>query len=196
MRTNIISFVLGSERRIKIVRTIFEYPKRQWSCSFLEELTKIPHTTVFRTLAGLKRFNILKTTRINKRDIMYELADSPLSKELEKIINIEKTAVKKIIARFVNKIKDNNILSIILYGSAVKEDLRPESDIDLLIILKAHNQILEREIFDIAAELSSRYNQTISVSIMDAKELNKEKDSQFIISVKDNMEVIYGEKPF
>jgi len=90
-----MSFVLVSESRKVIVRTIFEYPKRQWSCSALEDLTKISHSTVFRAIKGLRNFNILKSTKINKKDILYELIESPLSKELERIINIEERQHKQ-----------------------------------------------------------------------------------------------------
>ena len=197
MRTNIISFVLGSENRKKIVKMIFEYPKRQWSCSALEELTKIPHATVFRTLKGLKDFNILKSVKINRKDIVYELVtDSPLTQELKRIINIEKITAKKIANRFIDRIKSKQIHAAILYGSSITGNIKPESDIDILIVLNKHDKLLERKILDIAAELSSKLNKTLSVTIMDLKEINKEKDSQFIKSVKLNMEILYGKKPF
>ena len=196
MRTDAISFVLGSENRKRIIKTIFEYPKRQWSCSSLEELTKISHATVFRTLDGLKDFGVLKSIKINKKDIIYELVSSPLSKELKRIINIEKITARNIANNFINKIKSKHVYSAILYGSSIKGNLKPESDIDVLIILNKHNKNLEKKIFDIAAALSSKLNRTISIIIMDIKEINKEKDSQFIKSVRADMEVIYGKKPF
>ncbi|MEK6869384.1 MAG: nucleotidyltransferase domain-containing protein [Nanoarchaeota archaeon] len=196
MRTDVLSFVLSSENRKSIVRTLFEYPKRQWSCSALEDLTKKPHATVFRTLNGLLNFGILKSIKVNKKDVLYELVDSPLSKQLKKIIDIGKITAKKIVDKFVNKIKSKKIYSILLYGSTIKGNLRPESDIDLLIILNRHDKIAEEKIFNIAAELSSKSNKTISAVIMDIKEINKEKNGQFIKSVKANMEPIYGKKPF
>jgi len=197
MRTNIISFVLSSENRKTIVKTIFEYPKRQWSCSALEELTKIPHATVFRTLKGLKDFNILKSVKINRKDILYELVnDSPIAKELKRTLDIEKITAKKIANIFIGNIKSKKIISAILYGSSISGDIKPESDIDILVILNKHDNPLEKEIQDIAGELSSKLNKTLSVTIMDIEEINKEKDKQFIKSVKSNMEILYGKTPF
>lgn len=196
MRTDIISFALGSENRKRIARTIFDYPKRQWSCSALEDLTKISHATVFRTLTGLRDFGILKSTKINKKDISYELVSSPLTEELKRIVNIEQTTIKKIANEFIGKIKTKNIYSAVLYGSSVKGTLKPESDVDILVILDKHNRVLEKKIFDIAAGLSSKLNKTISPAIINLKELSKGKNTQFIASIKSNMEVIYGKKPF
>jgi len=197
MRTDVISFILVSENRKKIVRTILDYPKRQWSCSALEDLTNIPHATVFRTLSGLRDFNILRSVKINRKDILYELAaDLPMTKELEKIIDIEKITTKKIAKDFVKKIKSKNIKSIILYGSSVSGKLRPDSDIDILVVLYNHNKIIEKEIYDMAANFSSKLNRTISINIMDIGEIRKEKNSQFIKSVGEYMELIYGKTPF
>ena len=196
MRTDVISFILGSENRKIIVRTIFEYPKRQWSCSALEDLTKISHATIFRTLNGLREFGTLKSIKINKKDILYELIESPLSEELKRIINIEKIMARKIAKNFINRVKSKHIYAAILYGSSAKGNITLESDIDLLIILTEHSESLEKQILDSAAKSSSKINKTISAVIMDMKEINKEKNSQFLKSVRDNMELIYGKKPF
>lgn len=196
MRTDIIAFVLVSKNRKEIVRTIFEYPKRQWSCSTLEDLAKVSHATTFRTLHGLREFGILKSIKINKKDMIYELVASPLTKELERIMNIDKITAKKVANDFINKIKSKNIISAVLYGSSIKGNLKPESDIDILIILENFNKILKKEILNIAAELSSNVNRTISAVIMDVEEIDKEKSSEFIKSVKANMEILYGKKSF
>lgn len=197
MRTNIIPFVLVSENRKLIVKTMLDYPKRQWSCSALEDLTNIPHATVFRALKGLKELGALKSIKLNRKDIAYELVyDSPLLKELEKIINIEKLTANKIANDFIRRIKAKNIKSAVLYGSGAGGELKSDSDIDILIVLDKHIKSKEEEIQDIAADFSSKLNRTISVNIMDAAELKKEKDSQFIKSVQGNMELLYGKKLF
>jgi len=196
MRTNLLSFVLSSERRTSIVRKIFEYPKRLWSCSGIEELTKIPHSTTFRTLSGLKAFGVLKSTRINKKDLIYELVNSPLTKELKRSINIHKETARSIAKIFTNKTRSKKILSILLYGSTIKASLKPESDIDILIIIAKHNPGEEKKILDIAAELSSKFNKAISTLVLDLKEFRKEKNNQFLKSVKENKEVLYGKDPF
>ena len=194
MGTNLIAFILSSENRKKIVKTIFQYPNRQWSCSSLEELTKVSHPTVFRTLKGLRYFGILKSTKINKKDIIYELVqNTSLIKELKRIINLEKITAKNIANLFIKKIK--GVHSAILYGSSVKGNLKPQSDIDILIIVNKHNKTLENKMFDVAAEVSSQTNKTISVVILDLKEVTKERSSQFIKSIKADMEVLYGKNP-
>lgn len=161
----------------------------------MEEVTKLPHATVFRTVDGLKYFGVLKSIKINKKTMIYELVDSPISRELGKLVNLESNITKIIAKDFVNKIK-SKIKSAVLYGSSVKGNLKPESDIDILIILKKHNKYSEKEIYKIAAEESRKLNKTIAINIIDINKIKKEKNSQFIKSVMENMEVLYGKKPF
>lgn len=192
MRTDILSFVLSSENRRNVAKALFEYPKRQWSCTAMEETAKLPHATVFRGLKGLAHFGILKQIKINKKDIIYELADSPLATELKKAINFDKIAARSIAMEFVSKIK-HHADSAILYGSSVKGSLKPESDIDILVVA---DKTYKKDIFDAAADISTKSNRTISPVVIDRKELSKEKKIQFIRSVKEDMEVLYGKSPF
>ena len=158
----------------------------------MEEAARLPHATVFRALKGLAYFGILKPVRINKKDVIYELAESPLAAELKRAINIDKIAARNIAMEFVSKIK-HQASSIVLYGSSVRGDLKPESDIDILVVAdKAH----KKDIFDAAAGISQKSNRTISPVVVDRKEFNKEKKSQFMRSVKENMGVLYGKSPF
>ena len=158
----------------------------------MEETTKLPHATVFRALKGLAYFGVLKQAKINKKDMLYEFAESPLTAELKRAINIEKIAARSIAMGFVNKIK-HQAGSIVLYGSSAKGSLKPESDIDILVVADKAN---DKYILDAAADISVKSNRTISPVVIDKKEFNKEKKSQFMRSVKENMEVLYGKSPF
>ena len=196
MRTTILSFVMSSENRKEITKTLFEYPKRQWSCSALEEISKLPHTTVFRALKGLVHHGIIKQSKINKKDLMYELVDSQISAELKRALNLEKITAKSIAMDFVNKIKFKKIKAVVFYGSSFKGTLKAESDIDILVVANKKDNKLNKEILEIAANISSKANKSISAVIMSAKQINREKNSQFLNSVKENMEVLYGKSPF
>lgn len=195
MRTDILTFIFGSEKRKKIVKTLLEYPNRQWSCSVMEDVTKLAHATVFRTLAALRYFGLLKSIRINRKDILYTLVSSSLTIEIERALNIERIAAKEIATEFVQKIKAK-VEAVVLYGSTLEGDIKPESDIDILVIVKKYAREQEEAIQERAGALSSQANKTISVVVMDEKTLKKEKNGAFIHSIKAHHEVLYGKTPF
>lgn len=198
MRTDPVYFVIVSRSRVNAVKTLLEYPDRQWSCSALEDLTKLPHSNVFRTLKGLASFGILKQIKLNKKTVIYELVkDSPFLRELKRVINSSAISLRGIVRDFVDKVRSKEVYSIVLYGSAIKGKIKPDSDIDMLVVLKKHDKKLEKSIFDVSAGLSSKFNRTISPVIMDLGELNRtKKDDPFILSIKTSGEVVYGKKPF
>lgn len=197
MRTNLLSFIMESENRKQVATALFEHPKRLWSCSTLEETAKIPHATVFRTLHGLVEFGILKTMRINRKDVVYELVqNSPWVKELRRTFQLDRIAAKEVAIKFVKIIKTAKVNAVIQCGSSISGNMNPDSDIDLLVIIKKHDKELELKLLDAASKLSSEVNRTISATIMSSKEVHVEKNLPFLRSVKSNHEVLYGKTPF
>ncbi len=197
MAATIFEFIAGSESRKKIIETLFQYPRRQWSCSMLEDATKLPHATVFRTMRGCVKYGLLKSIKINRKDIIFELVkDSPLVKEINNILTLDTRIAKKIAEAFVEKIKNKEIYSIVLYGSSITGLIKPDSDIDLLVVIKKRDKHLEKQVHDSAADISLKMNKTIALLIMEKKDMVKEKKTQFITSVQSAYEVLYGEDPF
>lgn len=199
MRTDIRVYILESEHRKKIVKTLFHYPGRLWSSSWMEDVTKISHATVFRALRRLVDLGILRQQKVNRKDIVYTLVEqSHLSQEIKKIVstNIYEKTARKAVQEFVKQVDKEGIASIILYGSTARGECTAESDIDVLVILKKHNKHLEKKIYEVEGEISYKRYKTISILIMDEKEVKKEKETQFLREVKKDMEVLYGKKPF
>ena len=197
MRTNILAYVLGTPHRQTIVRTLLEYPKRQWSCTHLEEITKLPHATVFRCLRGLRDFGMFKSYRINKKDLIYELVPEwPFLPQLQRSLTLDQDIAKTIAQRCIKEIKSPYIKAAILYGSSVHGHMKPESDIDILLTVSKHDVEKDYQIYDQATGISSNINKTISIVIMDLPEIKKEKDSPFLTSIREKNEVLYGKIPF
>lgn len=195
MRTNLIPYILSSDNRIKIVQTLLEFPKKQWSCSAVEDSTKLSHATVFRTLTQLRDLNLIKSWRMNRKDILYTVVESPLVKEIENLLDLEIRVAKKIAKEFVEKAK-HDIHCAILYGSTVRKNFNSTSDIDILVIPKRKNEHEKRKIYNIAGEISVKVNKTLSILIMYQEEIKKEEKNTFLKSVKSNMEILYGKNPF
>ena len=193
MKTNIFGYVLSSENRKKVVETILEYPKRQWSCPSIEELAKINHATVFRTIKMLQQYGMLKSVKISNKVILYELVENDLAKEIRKLLQIEAVISRKIASEFVKKTR-NNVQVALIYGSVIKGTSMPESDIDILLIVKSHSN--DKSILDIAGQISLYNNRTISAMIMTKNELAEKSNRLFFESLKENNQVLYGKSPF
>lgn len=196
MRTNLLGYVLSSENRKKIVQTLLEYPKRQWACSSLEDAAKQSHATVFRVMAELAGYGILRQFRLGKKMVIFELVPSPLLSQVKIALGAEKQALVKIAQEFVRKIKQKNPEMVVLYGSVAENRIKSGSDLDLFILLQKPNKLLEEFIFNQAGNLSLKYNYTLSPIIMDKVEFKKlaKKKDKFILNVMKG-EILYGNNP-
>ncbi len=192
----IISYILKSENRNRIMQTLIAYPKRQWSASAVEDFTKISHATVFRTLQSFAGFGLIKPIKVNRRDIIFELVtDSPYLKEITRVMEAENHANSSMMEEIVDVTAPLNPKTIILYGSYAKGNNSLDSDIDILFIAKEKET---KKITDAIASLSSRINKTISPIIIDIDELYSllKKKDRFILSIKNDHKVLYGKDPF
>jgi len=92
----------------------------------------------------------------------------------------------------VEKELGSDIISIVLYGSAARGELRPDSDIDILVI--SRNKKIEDKVFEIASRFLIDYGQIFSISIRTPEDIRRlvSLGSPFIKSILKEGRVLYG----
>ncbi|WP_347489210.1 nucleotidyltransferase domain-containing protein [Desulfoscipio sp. XC116] len=92
----------------------------------------------------------------------------------QKLKNITVTAnIQNAIVEFCSDIRaklKNNVLELRLFGSVARGDNTPESDIDILVLIKNKNKATEDIIYDAAFEASLKHDVVISPIIRTHKE--------------------------
>lgn len=81
----------------------------------------------------------------------------------------QNTNIRNAILEFCTKIKTllkENIVEIKLFGSVAKGTATPESDIDILIILKQADNITEEIILDAVVDTNLKYDVVISATTL------------------------------
>lgn len=196
MRTNLLGYLLGSEKRKILIKTLLDYPKRQWTCSSLEDVAKLSHATVFRIITELNNFGLLKQYRLSKKTIIFELVHSPILEQVKTVLSAEKQGFKEIAQELVALIKPKKPQAIFLYGSVAEDRIKAGSDIDILVIVSKNTPKIQKFITDQAAIISLKYNQTLSPIIIAQKEFLKleKKRDKFILNAIAG-ELLYGKTP-
>jgi predicted nucleotidyltransferase len=80
----------------------------------------------------------------------------------------EKTALQV----FTNRLQSNyaqQVQQISLFGSKARGDSSPDSDIDILVIVRQGDRTLRHEIIDIASEISLEFDVLISPRVISEK---------------------------
>lgn len=96
---------------------------------------------------------------------------------------------EKVIKEFVSRLKKElgeNLLLVKLFGSKLRGDFSPDSDIDILLVVKTKNLELRNKIYDLLFEIDPYWDCKISLKIFSEYEYQKniELESPFILNLE------------
>lgn len=102
-----------------------------------------------------------------------------------KNITIKKHSLSEIIEKFkqeITQIYQQELSQLILYGSQAREDAKPESDIDILVILKHGNKDQQKyqQVINLISDLCLEYEVLISCVYVSENQFLTEKSPLLI----------------
>lgn len=190
----LIEQILGKKNNIRVIRHLIKHKNWQFNITELAKDTNINKGILSRLITNLEKENIIKVSRkgkiklfsINKENIFIKEVIIPI---FEKENTIYYNLLEK---RLVKKIKSHTI-SIIAYGSLTSGKIKLTSDIDIIIIIKKRDKILEEKIEKIEKEFLDNdiLLRTDLININELRNLYKTKEP-FIKSVIKNHKVLHG----
>lgn len=160
-------YIPKSEKELEVIRTLMEYPERNWSLKQISEESGVSKTTVWRSVNRLEDQNFLKVSQVgnskmievNNRDILRRILELSVSDVRE---------MKEIAKKFVDETKKmDKVEKCILFGSVARGTADLNSDIDVLILLGERDEELEDKISQIAEQISSERSVRIMPDLME-----------------------------
>jgi len=91
---------------------------------------------------------------------------------MAKLMHAEKKAIDKILQHLQNVCAEQ-LVSVILYGSKARGDFSPESDIDLLVLVRNRKNIDRDKIYDFLLDDDIDYSLNFSLNIYDVNEFRR-----------------------
>lgn len=88
-----------------------------------------------------------------------------IEKNLLGLKRVESEAILELIRR-LNQQHPNQVEDILLYGSKARGDSEPDSDIDLLVLMKSDDRAVRQIIMRLAARVSLEYDVILSLLVM------------------------------
>lgn len=139
--------LFGSKLRAKVLRWLFSHPDERYFVRQLTLLLKEDSTNVSRELARLAKTGVLISTTEGRQKYYQANKESPLFTDLQGLV-VKTTGADgaaceplDLAARRFNIPKEtlaeycrrHHISKLALFGSVLRDDFRPESDIDVLV---------------------------------------------------------------
>jgi predicted nucleotidyltransferase len=166
--TDVLSRVLGSEKRRKIVRAMLDHPEKDWSVPELEKISGVPHATVWRTVLDMENVKILRSRLLGKKTKLFNLIEgSPYLPVLKSAVAVEVLPLRDVAEEFAREVsKLKAVGSCVLYGSVARGAATLESDIDALVLIEKSTKAVEAQITKIASDVSHRTGRSIVPTVL------------------------------
>ncbi|MBS3908038.1 MAG: nucleotidyltransferase domain-containing protein [Actinobacteria bacterium] len=129
-----------NEARIQILRTLFKFPG-EFTGRHISRLSSLPHATSRLNLKALEGSDILTVKHVGRSNLYSLNKNNILYQPLAALFEAEQSVMRELEGRLTHALRDNQDISnklihASLYGSIVKEDESPDSDIDLFLLFK------------------------------------------------------------
>jgi len=191
---DILEDIFSSKVKISVVKILFRYPEKKFSGRELARVVNASPSRVWEILNFLQRYGIIESARIGNT-IAWNLNKSSIfSKELKRVLHLEKKMFGDLKHKIAHLFKKRLFVKrVILFGSVAHGKESPESDIDLLVVVKKEND--KKIAGDIIQQLNpvflSLYGNMISEIIYSEKEWLAKRNTPLAKNIESKGEILF-----
>ena len=181
-----LNLITKSEIRKRIILLLIYNPRRAYYINEISRIVKTSAGNVQRELKKIKESGLLLEEK--KGNLVYLKINTfnPLFNDFKNIID-KTVGLKKLLEETLEKTK--GIDFAFLFGSYVKEDFGPDSDIDLYVI----GNISEKELYQLIKKVEEKVCREINYHLITQEEFQEKiKESFFHKEILKNFILIIG----
>jgi len=192
----LLNNIIDSKNKMELIRELCLHESWEYCISELAKETGIHRVRISNLVKELYNYNIIKVRKKGKVSLISINKDNFFVREfLIRIFHEEEGIAEKAMNKLVKRLNrfSKNIISIVLYGSAIKSNFTFKSDIDIMIIYEKKTD--EKEIEKIILKHMDK-GLNISYDFIRLKEFKKlysEKEPS-IKTLVSNHKILYGKK--
>ncbi len=175
-----------SKNELKVIKTLMEYPDRNWGLSDISKESGVSKTTVWRAVNRLEERSFISTSEVGKSK-MVEVRNRDILKKILKLSRAEIDELEDVAKKFVEEVREKEgVKRCVLFGSVARGTADLNSDIDILILLQDEDEKMEDEISQIAERISSEESVRIMPDVIEKErfELMEKHNESFAENIK------------
>ena len=192
--------ILNSKVKVKIIKFLLGHDASM-SEREIASVLKVSHMSINRTLRELSELNFVNFItvgkahlwKVNRRSYAFQVL-SKLVKGVSEIKlpleDLKKTILKTLPKTLIKK--------VILFGSLVNGSERPDSDIDIFILVRNEKDKQKLEVYleKLSTMCLELYGNRLAPYILTEKEIKQRKKLKIISEVENGMQIFPEEKSF
>ena len=185
--------VLCSRVKLKIIKFLIKHESLM-SEREIASILNVSHMSVNRTMRELAEMNLVNFVtvgkahlwRVNSKSYVYRVLSEfirEISSMPEPLEDLKKTILRNLPGHLIKK--------VILFGSITKGFERPNSDIDIFILLKyeQHKEKLELLLEKLSNICFDNYGNSLSPYLLTENELNRKKNLEIISEIDKGIQI-------
>lgn len=185
--------ILNSKTKVKIIKFLISH-EAFMSEREIASILNVSHMSINRTARELADMNFINSVkvgkanlwRVNRKSYAYEVL-SKITKSItsvqEPLEDLKKTVLRMLPKTFIKK--------VVLFGSITKRLERPNSDIDIFILLKDEQdkEKIELSIEKLANTCLEKYGNSLAPYVLSEKELKQKKNLKIISEINKGIKI-------
>ncbi len=177
-----LGLCLFPEIKLKVVQHFLKNPELRQNQTQLARSLKLPQNSVGRHISDLVALRVLNEERYGKSAVYsLNVASIVVNKLLKEVMTLERNLLPSWVSEQMSALPRTakaKVKKIILFGSAVRGELQPTSDIDLLAVISHRDPAVEFELNSALVVGGSHVGLSVNLQI--------ETSEQFDSSISDN----------
>lgn len=170
---NVLEEVFGTGERVKVLRVLTRYPK-EFTSRELSGYCGVSVRGVIDILTIFERYGFVKSRRVGKSILWKVDEDNYLTKWLIlPTFEVERDIVDHLKRRISTMVRRFPVQKAVIYGSVARGDERPDSDIDLLLVLEKKGKWVEELQDKLRGEILKLFGNTLSILVCTPGEYKK-----------------------
>jgi predicted nucleotidyltransferase len=170
---NVLEEVFGTSERIKVLRVLAQYHK-EFTSRELSGYCGVSVRGVIDILTLFERYGFVKSRRVGKSILWKMDENNYLAKSLIlPFFEAEKNLLGHLKQRVLAKIKRFPVQKAVIYGSVACGDEQPDSDIDLLLVVKQKGGWVKELQDKLRGEVLELFGNMLSILVCTPNEYKK-----------------------
>jgi predicted nucleotidyltransferase len=150
---NTLEEIFSSKVKIAVMKLMCLNPEQKYSGREMARLLNISASRVSEVLELFRKNAMVKRERVGRASQWALNKESVLVSEVTSLINLESKIYRELKSKiYETLIREKSILKVVLYGAVSRKREKPESDIDIFILVKSKKDK------ELAAELVGKLN--------------------------------------
>ena len=170
---NTLEEIFSSKVKIAVMKLMCLNPEKKYSGREMARLLNMSASRVSEVLELFRKNAVVNRERVGRASQWELNKESVLANEVSSLINLERKIYKELKSRiYETLIREKSILKVVLYGSVARKREKPESDIDVFILVKTKKdkELAAELVGKLNKYLLPRYGNVISESIYSERE--------------------------